>query len=95
MRAIEATGVEIEWDRQEGRARLRARGAALPQRVLDSIAERRVALKGPLATPAGRGFRSPNVALRKELDLHTGVRPCRSYAGYRRRATAPTWSWCA
>ncbi len=79
-RVLEATGVEIEWDvQQAGAAVLELEGATLPKRVLDSIRRSRVALKGPITTPVGTGFRSVNVALRRELDLFAAIRPSRSF----------------
>src|ERR1700751_5257463 len=60
-------------------------GDPLPPEVLDAIREAGVALKGPITTPVGGGFRSVNVALRKELDLYAQVRPCKSYPGVRSR----------
>jgi isocitrate dehydrogenase (NAD+) len=79
---LEATGVELEWDVQEaGVAVLEREGVTLPERVLDSIRTSRVALKGPITTPVGTGFRSVNVALRQELDLFAAVRPARTTAG--------------
>src|SRR6266508_6274824 len=81
-RVIEATGVEIQWDMQEaGAAVMRAEGTPLPERVLDSIRATRTALKGPITTPVGTGFRSVNVALRQELDLFAAVRPARHFPG--------------
>jgi isocitrate dehydrogenase (NAD+) len=81
-RVLEATGVEIEWDVQEaGASVLEQEGTPLPHRVLDSIRRSRVALKGPITTPVGTGFRSVNVALRQELDLFASVRPARSLPG--------------
>jgi isocitrate dehydrogenase (NAD+) len=81
-RVIEATGVEIVWDVQEaGASVVEKEGTPLPARVLDSIRESRVALKGPITTPVGTGFRSVNVALRQELDLFAAVRPARGFAG--------------
>jgi isocitrate dehydrogenase (NAD+) len=83
-RAVEATGVDIEWDVQEaGEAALDREGTPLPARVLDSIRANGVALKGPLTTPIHSDQRSPNVALRVELDLYACVRPCRLYPGVR------------
>jgi isocitrate dehydrogenase (NAD+) len=80
--ALEATGVSLEWDRREaGAATAERHGMPLPEETLASIAEHGVALKGPTATPAGSGFRSANLALRERLDLHTGIRPCRSLPG--------------
>jgi isocitrate dehydrogenase (NAD+) len=81
-RVLEASGVEIEWDVQEaGAAVMEREGTPLPQRVLDSIRRSRVALKGPITTPVGTGFRSVNVTLRQELDLFAAVRPSRSLPG--------------
>src|SRR5215212_2817895 len=85
-RAIEATGVAIEWDvQQAGACAFEREGTPLPDRVLDSIKRNRVALKGPITTPVGKGFPSVNVALRKELDLYANVRPCKTYRGVRTR----------
>jgi isocitrate dehydrogenase (NAD+) len=85
-RSIEATGVAIEWDlRQAGAAVAEREGTPLPEHVLASIRENGVALKGPMATPIGIGYRSPNVALRVALDLFACVRPCRWYPGVRSR----------
>ena len=58
-------------------------GTPLPDAVIESIKQNRVAIKGPITTPVGRGFRSVNVALRKALDLYACVRPCKSYDGVR------------
>ncbi len=81
-RAIEATGVEIDWDVQNAGADvMQAEGTPLPQRVLDSLRKNKVGLKGPLTTPVGTGFRSVNVAIRTELDVFASVRPARTYAG--------------
>jgi isocitrate dehydrogenase (NAD+) len=79
---IAATGVEAKWDVQEaGIPALAKYKDPLPQSVIDSIAKNKVALKGPLTTPVGSGFRSINVALRKEFDLYINLRPARSMAG--------------
>jgi isocitrate dehydrogenase (NAD+) len=79
---VEATGVEIEWDiQQAGAAVVDTEGTPLPARVVDSIRDSRVALKGPITTPVGAGFRSVNVALRQELDLFAAVRPSRDFPG--------------
>src|SRR5919201_1779476 len=82
-RVLEATGVDFDWDVQEAGADVMERydGNPLPDHVLESIRESGVALKGPVTTPVGTGFRSVNVTLRKTLDLYGQVRPCRSYAG--------------
>jgi isocitrate dehydrogenase (NAD+) len=86
-RVLEATGVELEWDVREAGADVMEKhgGNPLPPDVLDAIRETGVALKGPITTPVGGGFRSVNVALRKELDMYAQVRPCKSYPGVRSR----------
>jgi len=85
-RCIEATGVKIKWETVEaGIDVMEKYGTPLPPAVLDSIRNNKVALKGPITTPIGTGFRSVNVAIRKELDLYTCLRPCRSYKGVRSR----------
>ncbi len=81
-RCIDATGVRINWDVQDAGADVLAKeGTPLPERVLDSIRKNRVALKAPITTPVGSGFRSVNVALRQKFDLYACVRPCKSYVG--------------
>ncbi|MFQ5749588.1 MAG: isocitrate/isopropylmalate dehydrogenase family protein [Planctomycetota bacterium] len=83
---LEATGVDFSWDIQEaGIDVFEAEGTPLPDRVLDSIRRTRVALKAPITTPVGKGFRSVNVALRKAFELFACVRPCKSYPGVRSR----------
>ncbi len=83
---LEATGVPFEWEIQEaGLPVFEAEGTPLPERVLDSIRRNRVALKGPITTPVGTGFRSVNVSLRQALDLYANLRPAKSYAGVRSR----------
>src|SRR5215208_749320 len=86
-RVLEATGVDFDWDMQEAGADVMETyvGNPLPDQVLDSIKRTGVALKGPITTPVGGGFRSVNVALRKGLDLYGQVRPCKSYPGVRSR----------
>jgi len=85
-RVLEATGVPIEWDVQDAGTDVMAReGTPLPDRVLDSIRRNKVAIKGPVTTPVGTGFRSVNVALRKSLNLYACVRPCKTYPGVRSR----------
>ncbi len=85
-RVLEATGVEFEWDvRQAGVDVMEEAGTPLPDDTLDSIRRNGVALKGPITTPIGTGFRSVNVALRHELGLYACLRPCKSYAGVRTR----------
>ncbi len=79
VRIVEAAGADIEWDRREaGVAALELHHNPLPAETLESIRANRVALKGPLTTPVGTGFRSINVALRKEFDLYANVRPVRT-----------------
>lgn len=88
LRVLEATGVEFVWDVQNaGAAVAEKEGTPLPERVLESIRANKVALKGPITTPIGTGFRSVNVALRKELDLYACVRPCKLYPGIRSHFT--------
>ena len=86
-RVLEASGAELEWDIQHAGADVMDEygGNPLPDHVLDSIKQNGVALKGPITTPVGVGFRSVNVALRKTLDLYGQVRPCKSYPGVRSR----------
>ena len=82
VRVMEAAGVDIRWERVEaGMAAIDKFKDPLPEHVLESIRRTRVALKGPLTTPVGSGFRSVNVALRKEFDLYSNVRPARSFEG--------------
>jgi isocitrate dehydrogenase (NAD+) len=83
-RVIEASGARIEWDVQEAGADVMEKyGTPLPSHVLDSIRANKVAMKGPITTPVGSGFRSINVALRKELDLYANLRPAKSIEGVR------------
>lgn len=85
-RVIEATGVDIKWDIHEaGQEVFERLGTPLPQSVLYSIKKNKVALKGPITTPVGRGFRSVNVALRQTLDLYCCLRPCKTFKGARTR----------
>jgi isocitrate dehydrogenase (NAD+) len=85
-RVLEGTGVQFEWDDQyAGESVMDEWGTPLPEHVLDSIRKNKVAIKGPITTPVGTGFRSVNVALRKELDLFACLRPCKSYEGVRSR----------
>jgi isocitrate dehydrogenase (NAD+) len=85
-RVLDATGVKFDWDVQHaGVDVMDDYGTPLPDQVLDSIRANRVAIKGPITTPVGTGFRSVNVALRKELDLYMCLRPCKSYPGVRSR----------
>lgn len=83
VRVLEATGLPFEWDRceQVGTEAVEADRAPLPENVLESIRANGVALKGPVATPVGKGFKSVNVQLRQKLDLYANVRPCSSLPG--------------
>jgi isocitrate dehydrogenase (NAD+) len=84
VRVLEATGVEFDWDVQQAGENVMAEyGTPLPEHVLESIRQTRVALKGPITTPVGTGFRSVNVALRHELELYACVRPVKAYKGAR------------
>jgi isocitrate dehydrogenase (NAD+) len=81
-RVLEATGIQFEWDIQEAGADVMGKyGTPLPDKVLDSIRANKVALKGPITTPIGTGFRSVNVAIRKALDLYANLRPARTMQG--------------
>jgi isocitrate dehydrogenase (NAD+) len=81
-RILEATGVKFNWDVQEAGADVMDRyGTPLPDSVLESIRANKVALKGPITTPIGTGFRSVNVAIRKALDLYANLRPARTLKG--------------
>ncbi|MEW6592308.1 MAG: isocitrate/isopropylmalate dehydrogenase family protein [Candidatus Hadarchaeota archaeon] len=85
---IEATGVNIVWEEAEAGAKVMEKSSTpLPSEVLKSVKRNKVALKGPITTPVGSGFRSVNVALRKELDLYACVRPCKWYPGVRSKYT--------
>jgi isocitrate dehydrogenase (NAD+) len=82
QRVLEAAGVKIAWEVHDaGAAVAEKRGTTLPNEVLDSIRKNKVALKGPIGTPIGNGFRSVNVTLRQALDLYSNVRPVRSLPG--------------
>lgn len=85
-RVIEAAGVKVEWDVQEaGLNAIEKYKDPLPQAVIDSIGKTKIALKGPLTTPIGTGFRSVNVALRKEFELYSNLRPAKSFDGVKSR----------
>ncbi len=85
-RVLDATGVPFTWDIQQAGANvIESEGTPLPSRVLESIRTNKVAIKGPITTPVGGGFRSVNVGLRKELGLYASLRPCRTYTGVQSR----------
>lgn len=86
LSVIESTGVKIKWDVvKAGEACIEEYGTPLPNNVIDSIKKNKVALKGPVTTPIGKGFRSINVALRKELNLFANVRPAKTIKGVKTR----------
>jgi isocitrate dehydrogenase (NAD+) len=81
-KVLEATGVKFNWEIAEAGADVMAvQGTPLPESVIASIRKNKIALKGPVTTPVGTGFRSVNVALRKSLDLYSCLRPCKTYPG--------------
>ncbi|PIU42370.1 MAG: isocitrate dehydrogenase [Candidatus Omnitrophica bacterium CG07_land_8_20_14_0_80_42_15] len=83
-RCIEATGIEIDWDIEiAGESAIKDYGTPLPEQTLESIRKNKIAIKGPVSTPVGTGFRSVNVEIRKQLDLYACLRPCKSYEGVR------------
>ncbi|HUG89300.1 MAG TPA: isocitrate/isopropylmalate family dehydrogenase [Planctomycetaceae bacterium] len=82
-KCVDATGVKIDWDVQECGVEIIEATGGVPPRVLESIKANQVALKAPITTPIGKGFRSVNVYLRQELGLYACVRPCKSYQGVR------------
>ena len=83
---LEATGISFDWDVQEaGEATIASEGTPLPERVIESIRRTGVAMKGPITTPVGSGFRSVNVGLRLALELYANVRPARSMQGVETR----------
>ncbi|MCX5750541.1 MAG: isocitrate/isopropylmalate dehydrogenase family protein [Candidatus Saganbacteria bacterium] len=83
-KVLEATGVKFNWDIQHAGVDIMEKaGTPLPQNVIESIRKNKVAIKGPITTPIGKGFRSVNVALRKELDLYVCLRPAKYYVGVR------------
>ncbi len=83
---LDATGVKIKWEIQDaGEEVYQKEGNPLPERVIASIKKNKIAIKGPVTTPVGTGFRSVNVTLRQALDLYCCLRPCRSFRGARTR----------
>jgi isocitrate dehydrogenase (NAD+) len=86
VRVVEASGVALDWERvQAGAEVIAEHGTPVPEAVLDSIRRNGVALKGPITTPVGKGFRSANVTLRQELELYASVRPVRNLPGVESR----------
>src|SRR6185503_21188564 len=87
-RVLDATGIAFEWEvQQAGEATIASEGTPLPERVIESIRRNKVAIKGPITTPVGTGFRSVNVGLRLALELYANVRPARSMVGVESRYT--------
>src|SRR3989440_7806393 len=88
VEVIEASGARLEWQRAAaGAGAVPTHGTPIPSETLDAIRRTKLALKGPLATPIGEGFRSVNVALRKEFDLYANGRPAPSFEGVGTRYT--------
>ena len=88
VRAVEAAGGEVEWERvAAGAAAVKSHGDPLPNETIESMKKNLVALKGPLATPSGGGYRSVNVTLRQQFDMYANVRPVRTIAGVPSRYT--------
>lgn len=86
VKIISAAGLKIDWDLQTaGSDVIEKEGTPLPKRVLDSIKKNKIALKSPVTTPIGKGFRSVNVQLRKELDLYANLRPCKNLPNIKTR----------
>lgn len=86
VKILKASGVEINWDIQTaGEDVIEKEGTPLPDRVLESIKKNKVALKAPVTTPIGKGFRSVNVQLRKDLDLYANLRPCKNLPNVKTR----------
>ena len=82
IQILKAAGAQIEWEIQTaGSDVIETEGTPLPERVIESIKKNKVALKAPVTTPIGKGFRSVNVQLRKSLDLYANLRPCKNIAG--------------
>lgn len=86
VKVVEASGVKIEWERVEaGEAVIEKYNTAIPDYVIDSIKKNKVAIKGPITTPIGKGFKSVNVTLRQKLDLYVNLRPIKSFKGIKSR----------
>ncbi|HBF2563153.1 TPA: isocitrate/isopropylmalate dehydrogenase family protein [Clostridioides difficile] len=85
-KVVEATGVEIEWEEvNAGEVVIEEYGTPLPEYIIDSIKKNKIAIKGPITTPVGKGFRSVNVTLRQALDLYVNLRPIKSFKGIKSR----------
>jgi isocitrate dehydrogenase (NAD+) len=91
--AAATSGSSFDWDvQQAGVDVMETAGTPLPPETLESIKRNTVAIKGPITTPIGTGFRSVNVALRAELELYACLRPCKTYPGCAPGSTTWTWS---
>lgn len=86
VRVVEASGAKIEWERVDaGEALIEDYNTAIPDYVIDSIKKNKIAIKGPITTPIGKGFKSVNVTLRQKLDLYVNLRPIKSFKGIKSR----------
>lgn len=86
VKVVEASGAKINWEKvQAGEAVIEKYNTAIPDYVIDSIKKNKVAIKGPITTPVGRGFKSVNVTLRQKLDLYVNLRPIKSFKGIKSR----------
>lgn len=86
VKVVKAAGVDIEWDKVEaGESVMEEYGTPLPDYVIESIKRNKIAIKGPITTPVGKGFRSVNVTLRQALDLYVNLRPIKSFKGIKSR----------
>ena len=86
VKVVEASGAKINWEKvQAGEAVIEKYNTAIPDYVIDSIKKNKVAIKGPITTPVGKGFKSVNVTLRQKLDLYVNLRPIKSFKGIKSR----------
>lgn len=86
VKVVEASGAKIEWEKAEaGEALIERYNTAIPDYVIDSIKRNKIAIKGPITTPIGKGFKSVNVTLRQNLDLYVNLRPIKSFKGIKSR----------
>ena len=86
VKVVESTGVDIEWEKVDaGAGVIDEYGTPLPEHVIDAIKRNKIAIKGPVTTPVGKGFKSVNVTLRQTLDLYVNLRPIKSFKGIKSR----------
>lgn len=86
VKVVESTGVDIEWEKVDaGAGVIDEYGTPLPEHVIDAIKRNKIAIKGPVTTPVGKGFKSVNVTLRQTLDLYVNLRPVKSFKGIKSR----------